>query len=90
MQVLFQYLHSIAIIEMPKQKRNRAQGREEPSFLRALPKDLTNFGRYISDPHRHQNIPILVLRIRILRPHLSGRLRVFELQSYFALVAQRL
>jgi hypothetical protein len=27
-----------------------------------------------SDPHRHQYIPVLVLGIRVLRPHLAGGL----------------
>src|ERR1700677_5324634 len=44
---------------------------------------------YILDPHRHQHIPILVLCFWIFGPHLPGRLRVFELQPNFALVAQR-
>src|SRR5579863_3314896 len=36
-----------------------------------------------SNPHRHHDIPVLVV-IPLGRPQLTRRLRVFQLQAYFA------
>src|ERR1039458_3396607 len=79
---------AVSVAKYPREYSASVGSRYAPAAETQTPTSSSVGGT--SYPHGHQHIPVLVLRIRILGPHLPRRLRVLELQSHLALVAQGL